>query len=75
MERISFFTRWRLWDRPLVEYAYEVIHGQIYDAAAGEDLAGYFVMFNKVGFIIQIILILLIASIMLIIFRKKKRVR
>jgi hypothetical protein len=63
-----------IWNRPTIEYAYEVLHGQKYDAAAGEDLSSYFVMLNKVDFIIRIIFILLIASIMLIVFRKKKRV-
>jgi len=61
-----------IWNQPTVEYAYEVIHGQKYAAAAGEDLAGYFVMLNKVAFIIQIIFILLISSVILIVFRKKK---
>jgi len=63
-----------VWKRPTVEYAYMILFGQKYDPAAGEDLSDYFVMFNKVGFIIQIIFILLIASIMLIVFRKKKRI-
>ena len=62
-----------IWKRPTVEYAYMVLHGEKYDPAAGVDLSSYFVMFNKVGFIFQLIAILLISSIMLIIFRKRKR--
>lgn len=62
-----------IWKRPSVEYAYMVLHGEKYDPAAGIDLSSYFVMFNKVGFILQLIAILLISSIMLIVFRKRKR--
>jgi len=62
-----------IWKRPTVEYAYMVLHGEMYDPSAGVDLSGYFVMFNKVGFIFQLIAILLISSIMLIIFKKRKR--
>ncbi len=63
-----------IWNQPTVEYAYEALHGQKYSPATGEELSDYFVMFNKVGFIIQIIFILIIDTIMLIVFRKKKRV-
>jgi len=62
-----------IWKPPSVEYAYGVLHKEKYDPAAGVDLTGYFVMFNKVGFIFQLIVILLISSIMLFIFRKRRR--
>ena len=61
-----------IWNQPTVEYAYEILHGQKYSPATGEDLSDYFVMFNKVGFIIQIIFILIIDSILVIVFRKKR---
>ena len=64
-----------IWKRPTVEYAYMVLHGEKYDPAAGVDLSSYFVMFNKVGFISQLIVILIISSIMLIIFRKRRRIQ
>jgi hypothetical protein len=63
-----------IWKPPTVEYAYGVLHKEKYDPAAGVDLTGYFVMFNKVGFIFQLVVILLISSIMLFIFRKRRRI-
>lgn len=63
-----------IWNQPTVEYAYEVLHGQKYSPVTDEDLSDYFVMFNKVGFILQIIFILIIDFIMLIVFRKKRRI-
>ena len=62
-----------IWSRPTVESAYFLLHGQAYDPEGGEDLSNYFVMFNKVGFIIQLLFIILVAFILLIVFRNKRR--
>jgi len=62
-----------IWKRPTVEFAYMVLHGEKYDPATGVDLSGYFVMFNKIGFIFQLMVILLVSSILLIIFRKRRK--
>jgi hypothetical protein len=62
-----------IWKPPSVEYAYERLHDEKYDPAAGVDLSGYFVMFNKVGFIFRLIAILLVSSIMFFIFKKRKK--
>ena len=62
-----------IWKPPTVEYAYGVLHKKKYDPAAGIDLSGYFVMFNKVGFIFQLVVIILVSSLMLFIFRRRRK--
>ena len=62
-----------IWKPPTVEYAYGILHKAKYDPAAGIDLSGYFVMFNKVGFIFQLVAILLVFSLLLFIFRRRRK--
>jgi hypothetical protein len=62
-----------IWNPPDAEYAYEALIGEEYDPAEGTDLSEYVVIFNKVGFIFNVIVLLLVSSVLLMVFRKKKQ--
>lgn len=62
-----------IWNPPDTEYAYEALTGEEYDPAEGADLSEYVVIFNKVGFIFNIIVLSLVSSVLMMIFRKKRK--
>ena len=62
-----------IWDPPDAVYAYETLTGEKYDSANEEELSNYKVIFNKVGFIFSLIVLAIITTTLLIIFRNKKQ--
>jgi hypothetical protein len=66
-----------IWNPPNAEYAYKVLSGEPHDPADGADLSNYIVMFNKVRFIFNFMLLLLISLMLQIVSGKiwKRNVR
>jgi len=60
-----------IWKPPTAEYAYEVLIGEEYDSVDGMDLSSFLVIFNKVLFIFNFIVLFLISFVLLIVFRKR----
>jgi len=62
-----------IWDPPTREYAYQVLHGERFDPTSGVDLSSYTVIFNKVRFVFNLVIVLLISSVLLALFRKRRK--
>lgn len=62
-----------IWNPPDAKYAYEVLTGEQYDPVNENELSNYKVIFNKVGFLFSLAILIIVTTVLLRIFRSKRQ--
>jgi hypothetical protein len=62
-----------IWNPPDAVNAYESLTGEKYDSANEGELSSYVIIFNKVRFIFDLIILVIVTSVLLVIFRSRRQ--
>jgi hypothetical protein len=62
-----------IWNPPNAEYAYEALTGEKYDPVNENELSNYIVIFNKVGFIFNMVILIIVTTALFRILRSKRQ--